>query len=172
MDENMRQEKRDARNATRRLLWQWGNTVVCVRRLEQERTAFWEMANDARQTLRSPDLSGMPRGGKTCDLSDVVERVMEESERYAQQVVKINAEIDDALRLRNCISDCVARLTPIQEKVVGYRYADGHSWRYIAMRMNYSEDNIRKIDAQAVDAISAMIHISVQPQTRDGRKEG
>lgn len=154
------QEALRARRAhTRRLLWQWGNTLTRIRRLEQERAAFAEMAADARRTLRSPAMNGMPRGGRASDLSDVVARAMDEAERYERQAERINLEIDDAIRFRNCIEDCISGLTPLQESILTYRYIDVRSWRFIAMKLNYDEGHLRKIEAQAVDAISDMIEI-------------
>lgn len=148
------------RRAMRNFLWQWGNTLTRIKRLEQERAEFRERADDARRTLRSPTLSGMPKGGKSSDLSDVVVAICKEAELYDKQVQRINSEIDAAMNLRNCIEDCVSQLTPVQEKVITYRYVDGRSWRFVAMKLNYDEDYVRKLDTQAVDALSDMLDIT------------
>lgn len=156
---NERAARRATRNQTRRLLWQWGMTLERIRKLEQERAEFRDMADDARRTLRSPNLSGMPRGGKSSDLSDVVVNVLRVIDMYEEQVKRINSEIDAAIRMRNCIEDCVAQLPPVQERVLTYRYVDGRSWRFIAMKMNYTEEYVKDIDARAVDAVAGMIEI-------------
>lgn len=148
------------RRAMRNFLWQWGNTLTRIKRLEQERAEFRERADDARRTLRSPTLSGMPKGGKSSDLSDVVVAICKEAELYDKQVQRINSEIDAAMNLRNCIEDCVSQLTPVQEKVITYRYVDGRSWRFVSMKLNYDEDYVRKLDTQAVDALSDMLDIT------------
>lgn len=153
-------EKRRRRANMRRLLWSWGNTLARIQRLEQERAAFRAMADDARMTLRSPSLSGMPGGGARTDLSDVVARVMDEERRYTEQAQRIAREIDDAMRLRNCIEDCIARLSPAQESVLTWRYIDRRSWTFIAYKLNYDERSVRRIEAGALDAISAMIEIT------------
>ena len=157
--DNERAARRAARNQTRRLLWQWGMTLERIRKLEQERAEFRAMADDARRTLRSPNMSGMPRGGKSSDLSDVVVNVLRETDMYEEQVQRINTEIDSAIKLRNCIEDCVTQLPPVQERVLTYRYVDGRSWRFIAMKMNYAEEYVKDIDARAVDAVAGMIEI-------------
>ncbi len=162
MNHEAKEGMRRSRNAIRRLLWQWGTTAMRIERLKKERDAFFEMANDARsRSLRTSTLTGMPRGGKSSDLSDIVAAAIEESERYAVQAERINAEIDDAMRLRNCIAECVAELPPLQEKVITYRYVDDHSWRYIAMKLTYDERHVRRIEESAVDAIGRMIEIHV-----------
>ena len=53
-----------------------------------------------------------------------------------------------------------AELEMAQRKVLEYRYIDGHGWQYIAMRMNYDERQVRRLEAQAVDRISE--HVEVQ----------
>lgn len=153
-------EKRRRRANVRRLLWSWGNTLSRIQRLEQERAAFRAMADDARMTLRSPSLSGLPGGGRRTDVSDVVARVMDEERRYTEQAARIAREIDDAVRLRNCIEDCVAQLSPAQESVLTWRYIDRRSWTFIAYKLSYDERSVRRIEAGAVDAISAMIEIT------------
>lgn len=157
--DNERAVRRASRNQTRRLLWQWGMTLERIRKLEQERAGFRTMADDARRTLRSPNMSGMPKGGKTSDLSDVIVNALRETDMYEAQVQRINTEIDAAIHLRNCIEDCVTQLPPIQERILTYRYVDGRSWRFIAMKLNYAEEYVKDIDARAVDAVAAMIEI-------------
>lgn len=154
--------RRAARNNIRKMLWQWGNTIRKVDKLERERAFYRNQADDRRITLRSPSLSGMPRGGKHSDLSDVIVGVMREQQMYERQADRIDAEIADALRLRNCMQECINRLTPLQEKIIAYRYSDGHNWQYIAMKTNYDEASVRRIDTQAVDAIMEMIEITIE----------
>lgn len=162
MAQNERDARRIERNNIRKLLWQWGNTIDKIKRLEKERMFYIGQADDRRITLRSPSLTGMPRSGKNSDLSDVIVGVQREQEMYEQQAERINAEIADALRLRNCMQQCIDRLTPVQEKIIAYRYADGHSWRYIAMKLNYDEASARRIENQALDAIMDMIQVTAE----------
>lgn len=162
MIQEAKDTRRAERNSVRKMLWMWGNTVSKVKRLEQERAFYRSQADDRRITLRSPSLSGMPKGGKPSDLSDVIVSIQREQEMYEQQAERINAEIADALRLRNCMQQCIDQLTPLQAKIIAYRYSDGHNWQYIAMKTNYDEASVRRIDTQAVDAIMGMIEITVE----------
>ena len=148
------EDRRKTRNAVRRLLWRWGNTISALRRLEREREEAQKWANDARDTMRAQNITGMPRGGRKSDLSDVVAEYIHRVEMYDDLVKQIDAEIAERIRLRNCIEALVAQLTPMQEKVICYRYIDGHAWRYIAMKMNYDEDHIMRVERQAVDYIA------------------
>ena len=156
------EDRRKARNAVRRLLWRWGNTISALRRLEREREEAQKWANDARDTLRAQNITGMPRGGCKSDLSDVVAEYIHRVEMYDELVKQIDAEIAERIRLRNCIEALVAQLTPMQEKVICYRYIDGHAWRYIAMKMNYDEDHIMRVERQAVDFIAQNIEVRLE----------
>ena len=156
------EDRRKARNAVRRLLWRWGNTMTALRRLEREREEAQRWANDARDTLRAQNLTGMPRGGRKSDLSDVVAEYIHRVEMYDDLVKQIDLEIAERIRLRNCIEALVAQLTPMQEKVICYRYIDGHAWRYIAMKMNYDEDHIMRVERQAVDTIAQNVEVRLE----------
>ena len=157
------EDRRKTRNAVRRLLWRWGNTIPALRRLEREREEAQKWANDARDTLRAQNLTGMPGGGRKSDLADVVAEYMRRVEMFDDLVKQIDAEIAERIRLRNCIEALVAQLTPMQEKVICYRYIDGHAWRYIAMKMNYDEDHIMRVERQAVDYIAQYVEVINMP---------
>lgn len=157
MTQEERDTRRTARNNIRKMLWEWGNSIDKIKRLERERMFYRDQADDRRVTLRSPSLTGMPRGGKHSDLSDVIVGVQREQEMYERQAERINAEIADVLRLRNCMQECIDRLSPLQEKIIGYRYSDGHNWQYIAMKLSYDVDYIKKLDARSMDDINRMI---------------
>ena len=115
------EDRRKTRNAVRRLLWRWGNTIPALRRLEREREEAQRWANDARDTLRAQNITGMPGGGRKSDLSDVVAEYIHRVEMFDDLVKQIDAEIAERIRLRNCIEALVAQLTPMQEKVICYR---------------------------------------------------
>lgn len=78
---------------------------------------------------------------------------------YRNLIAKIEAESADLIRLRNCMEEIVAKLSPIQEKIIAYRYVDGHSWQFIAMKTNYDESTARRIERQAIDFIAAHLEL-------------
>lgn len=69
----MAEARMNRRGETRALLQRWGGTMEDIRRLERERDALRQWAEDACCTLRGRSLDGLPRGGGTRDLGDVVE---------------------------------------------------------------------------------------------------
>lgn len=117
------------------------------------------MRDDALETLRAQNITGMPRGGVKSDLADVVAAHERLAADYGALVVKIEREINDLLRLRNTMEELVAQLSPLQEKIIGYRYIDGHGWQWIAMKMNYDERQARRIETQAVDFIAERVDV-------------
>ena len=153
----MAEAKLNRRSETRLLLQRWGGTMENIRRLEKERDALRQWAEDARCTLRGRKLDGLPRSGETRDLGDVVEAAMKRSRMYAEQSKRIDGEIEECLRLRNAVEGLVRRLPSVQERVIVLRYADRHPWRSIALRLNYDEGHVRRIETQAVDWIGAQM---------------
>lgn len=106
----------------------------------------------------------MPRSGKQSDLSDVVQTVQRMERNYRDLVSHVEAESADLIRLRNSMEELVAQLPPFQEKVIFYRYVDGHSWRFIAMKLFCDEATARRHECQAVDFVAE--HIMVQNSTK------
>lgn len=141
------------------MLWRWGNYVSKINRLHEERGYAAKWADDARETLRAQNLTGMPRGGRKSDLADVVAAAERMERNYNNLIAKIEAESADLIRLRNCMEELVAQLSPIQEKVISYRYIDGHSWQFIAMKINYDESTARRFERQALDFIAEHIQL-------------
>ena len=154
----MAEARLDRRSGTRALLMRWGGTMEDIRRLERDRDALRQWAEDARCTLRGRSLDGLPRGGGAGDLSDVVEAAMQRSQMYAEQSKRIDGEIAERLRLRNEVEQLVRRLSPVQERVIVSRYVERRPWRSIALRLNYDEGHVRRIETKAVDWIGAQMN--------------
>lgn len=130
-----------------------------INRLHEERAWAAKWADDARETLKAQNLTGMPRSGGRTDLADVVAAAERMEKNYQNLIAKIEAESADLIRLRNCMEEIVAKLSPIQEKIIAYRYVDGHSWQFIAMKTNYDESTARRIERQAIDFIAAHLEL-------------
>ena len=139
------------------MLWKWANVISRMDRLNRELKWAKDMADDALDTLRAQDITGMPRGGKQTDLADVVAAHERLASSYDTLVAKITAEIEELIRFRNSMESVIVNLTSLQERIIDYRYVDGHSWQWIAMKTNYDERQVRRIEAQAVDFIAEHI---------------
>ena len=153
------EERMERRRATRSILRIWGNTLYLLNRLEKEREAFRAWADDARITLRAYVMTGVPGGGRKSDLSDVIARYEARAEEFDAMERKADEERSKILRIKSAVDDVVAELEMAQRKVLEYRYIDGHGWQYIAMRMNYDERQVRRLETQAVDFISECVEV-------------
>lgn len=139
------------------MLWRWANYISRSKRLNDELQWARDMRDDAIETLHAQNLTGMPRGGGKSDIADVVSAHERLADDYGKLVVKIENEIADLFRLRNAVEELVCMLSPLQEKIIDYRYVDGHSWQWIAMKTNYDERQARRIETQAVDFVAENI---------------
>ena len=153
------EERMERRRVTRSILRIWGNALYLLNRLEKEREAFRAWADDARITLRAYVMTGVPGGGRKSDLSDVIARYEARAEEFDAMERKTDEERSKILRIKSAVDDVVAELEMAQRKVLEYRYIDGHGWQYIAMRMNYDERQVRRLEAQAVDFISERVEV-------------
>lgn len=151
--------KAERRKVARRMLWRWGNTIDHIRRLEAYRREFQAWADEARETLRAHRITGMPGSGKRGDLSDVLVRTLSRAEKYEREAKTIDAQIDDALRLRRAMDALLAGMSAEEEKIIAYRYIDGHRWTYISMKMNRDESGCRRIEQQVVDRVAEGLEI-------------
>ena len=143
----------EQRKSTRMLLMRWGCSEEYVARLERKRKALKVWAEDALDTLRAQDFSGIPGGSHSSDLADVVANAMRRAEIYQDRLENIDREIQEHLRMCSAIDRAVHALSPVAQRVIENRYVNGLSWRLIGLRMNYDERQVRRIDAQAVDQI-------------------
>ena len=139
------------------MLWKWAGTKATIERLERERHYFKTRMDEAGDVLKAQQLSGMPGSGRISDLSDIMAQIEASANMYAAQAERINAEITEALRIRNMVEGFMRSLTPIQEKIVCYRYQDGYSWQFIGLKMAYDERSVRRIEEQAVDKLAEVM---------------
>lgn len=154
-----KEERREKRRHVRDLLRRQAALPQRVERLERERAALRRQVEDARQTLRSPNMSGMPKGGRSTDLSDVVVGVTRAEEMYQWQSEHINAEIQRMFDESNLVKQCLSQLSPIEEEVIINRYTEKRKWCNIGIKMGYDESTVKKIEAAAVDKIGCMMAV-------------
>lgn len=151
--------REESRRATRSILRIWGSTLYLLDRLEKERAAFRIWADDARDMLRAYVANGAPGGGNRTDLADVIARIEARAAEYDGMERKIDEERAKILQIKRALDEIIAGMDLVQRRVLEYRYIDGHSWQFIAMKMNYNERQVRRIEARAVDSISKVVEV-------------
>lgn len=127
----------------RAFLMQYRSIMNSIDRLNNK----LETINEKLGTIRSPDLSGMPRGGtgkgtydlvdEKCDLEKRIERLTSRSKIYKHKIT----EKIDILEDTRCAD------------VLELYFIECCDFADIAKRLNYSERHVRRLYTQGIDAI-------------------
>lgn len=127
----------------KRSLKRYRKNLACIKRLEEK----LENLNDRIEGLRSPSLSGMPRGGvpvtsadliaDKADLEKRIERLKAKSRGLKSAVYE---EIDSLEDSRYC-------------EILEARFIDGKSFEDIAEEMGYTERHIYTLYKEAINLL-------------------
>ena len=148
------------------MLWDWGHSLDGIARLEDELHCFSVWAEDAGDTLKAQNLSGMPGGGGTGDsVSDAVEELERRRELYLKAARSASAEISAILQRKVQIDGMVEGLSSIQKRIVELRYIDGHRWTYISLKLHYDESSVKRLEAAAVTALAEHFDFEAEDKT-------
>jgi len=75
---------------------------------------------------------------------DISDKVGKTAAKIVDLQQEINAEIDDIRRIRAEIEETIATVDDADCRLLlSLRYINGYSWRRIAAKMAYSEDNVK-----------------------------
>ena len=142
------------RRAVRARLRDWGSTGARIRRLERDIREYERYVLDARETLRSPVVTDMPRTrGSPRDMTDIIAEIQRREQLYADRVHELRLDLEEIFRRPREIDRIVDRLSENQQRVLWERYVERRSWQIIAIRLSYDERWVRSIEERAVDAI-------------------
>lgn len=143
MDEQSTQE---IEKHTKRSLKRYRKCVECVERLELRLQTLDERIT----TIKSPSLSGMPRGGTPVTLDDLMSDKMDLEKRIERMKAKrrdlkveVCAEIDKLEDYRFC-------------EVLEAYFIDGKSFGDIAEDLGYSERHIISLYSEAISKLSLL----------------
>ena len=135
------QEGRHQQVTTKEWLMQYKIAKIAAERCFQDLDA-------ATVVLKSPSLTGMPRGGTERDLADIVAM----QERIRERATKAR---DKALRLMDEISKAIEQVEdPTQQMLLWMRYIYCRNWYDIADAMHMSMRSVHYLHAQALRNIA------------------
>ena len=99
----------------------------------------------ARMTaVRSPQLTGMPRGGKNQDWTDMVAAVIDETDA-------INREIQTLCRVKREVREAIETVEDMhQREVLELRYRNYMRWEEIAVAMHYDIRHVYRLHGEAL----------------------
>lgn len=117
-----------------------------ARLLDARINARLEQAAHLRSALtRCVQPPRLAPGGGPVDWTDTMHRVIELEE-------EINADIDRLAALRHTIEHAIAELdNPTHRALLEMRYLSGWDWRRIARALHYSDRQIWRMHAQALE---------------------
>ena len=118
--------------------------LACIARLEEKLT----LLDDRLTSVKSPSLSGMPRGGTPVTSDDLIADKMELEERIRRLKEKGKAIKKEILNAIDDLSD------PRFSGVLEAYFIDDLSFSEIAHDLNYSEKSVIRIYSQGIRALN------------------
>lgn len=141
MDE---QSKQEIEKHKKRSLKRYRNNIKCIERLERKLVILDERI----KTIKSPNFSGMPRGGVPVTIDDLMSDKMDLEDRIKRLKAKsrdlkkaVCEEIDSLEDTRYC-------------EILEAHFVDGKSLEDIAEELGYSERHTYKLYQEAISLLS------------------
>lgn len=144
MDEQTSQEIEALRYKKKRSLRRYRKNVACIERLEKKLVLMDERIT----SLRSPNFSGMPRGGVPVTIDDLMSDKLDLEDRIKRLKAKsrdlkksVCEEIDSLEDSRYC-------------EILEAHFIDGLSFEDIAEELGYTERHVIKLYSEAITVLS------------------
>lgn len=147
------------RKAIRRLLWRWGRVLDYCAARQREIMGFMALIEDAAEIGPPPIGGGNGRIGPGDPTGRAAVRMEELSIRYRGEVARLMAACDREMDFMAAMDAVMDDLPGEQRRVLELRYKQGARWEYIALKMCFSVQHIKRLEAIAVDAIGENISI-------------
>lgn len=128
----------------KRSLKRYKKTLACIDRLEEK----LDQINDRMISVRSPNLSGMPRGGTPVTLADLIS----EKEELEERIKRLK---DKAKKLRGEILEEIDTLEDTRHcDVLEGFFIDCLSLEAIAERMGYTDRHVYRLYSEGVTILA------------------
>lgn len=149
------------RKEIRRLLWRWGRTLDYCAERQQEIDGFMELLRGIEEPAAIQP--GPGRTGPGDPTGRLAVRVEELAARYRGEAQRMLEACDKELAFHRAMDEAIAVLPGDQRRVIELRYRQGCRWEYIALKMCFSSQHVRRLDAEAVDTLAGMIRVEILP---------
>lgn len=147
MDDQTSQEIEALRYKKKQFLRRYRKNVACIERLEKKLVLLDERIT----SLRSPNLSGMPRGGVPVTIDDLMSDKMDLEDRIKRLKAKsrdlkkaVYEEIDSLEDSRYC-------------EVLEAHFIEGLSFEDIAEEMGYTERHVINLYSEAITLLTLTV---------------
>lgn len=140
----MEQSIQDKEKEVKYSLKRYQNKLACIQRLEQKVADL----DDRLTTVRTPTLSGMPRGGSPVTTEDLIG----EKADLESRIVRMKKDLSKAKAETYHLIDMLD--TVRQVEVFEAHFIDGLSFEDIAEKMHYTSRNVYALYKKGVRYIS------------------
>lgn len=147
------------RKAIRRLLWRWGRVLDYCAARQREIAGFLELIDEAAEMGPPPAGGAAGRSGPGDPTGRAAVRMEELIRRYRGEVARLMAACDREMAFMAAMDAVIDNLPGEQRRVLELRYKQGARWEYIALKMCFSVQHIKRLEAIAVDEIGENISI-------------
>lgn len=146
---------------TRRLLRHWNDIPGICRKKNEEMREFGDRLKETSGMITSVTEKPKVDGGAVSDPTASTVQKMHALEREYERFVGDCAEdVKRLLRLKADIDEALEDLSPIERRVIGYRYEKGYSWARVTLQLGVSESRAREIEWSALEKIERKITIT------------
>lgn len=145
------------RKAIRRLLWRWGRVLDYCAERQREIDGFMELLRGIEEPAAIQ--LGQCRTGPGDPTGRLAVRVEELAARYRGEAQRVLEACDKELAFHRAMDEAIAALPSDQRRVIELRYRQGCRWEYIALKMCFSAQHVKRLESLAIEAIGENIII-------------
>lgn len=149
------------RKAIRRLLWRWGRVLEYCAARQREIAGFMALIDEAAEIGPPPMGASTGRSGPGDPTGRAAVRIDELISRYRGEVSRLMGSCDREMAFMSAMDAVLDQLPGDQRRVIELRYKQGCRWEYIALKMCFSAQHVRRLDAAAVDKLAGIIRIDI-----------
>lgn len=149
------------RKAIRRLLWRWGRVLDYCAERQREIDGFMELIRGIEEPHAIQ--AGPGKTGPGDPTGRLAVRVDELAARYRSEAQRVLDACDKELAFLKAMDEAIAELPGDHRRVLELRYRQGCRWEYIALKMCFSPQHVRRLDAAAVDKLAGIIRVDILP---------
>ena len=147
------------RKSIRRLLWRWGRVLEYCAARQREIAGFLALIDEAAEMGPPPAGGAAGRSGPGDPTGRAAVRMEELIRRYRVEVARLMSACDREMAFMAAMDAVIDELPGEQRRVLELRYKQGARWEYIALKMCFSVQHIKRLEAIAVDEIGENISI-------------
>ena len=145
------------RKVIRRLLWRWGRVLDYCAERQREIDGFMELIRGIEEPQAIQ--AGPGKTGPGDPTGRLAVRVDELAARYRGEAQRVLDACDKELAFLKAMDEAIAELPGDQRRVLELRYRQGCRWEYIALKMCFSVQHVRRLDAAAADKLAEDISV-------------